>query len=136
MLFDKETGKIYGAQAVGQKGVEKRIDVIATAMNFGATASQLQEIEIAYAPPFSSAKDPVNILGYAAQNIIEGKYKTATYDQIDEIVANGGILIDVRTAEEFAEGHIKGAKNIPLDDLRNRMSELESVKDKAIYINC
>ncbi|SHF86689.1 CoA-disulfide reductase [Ornithinibacillus halophilus] len=134
VIFNKETGKIYGAQAVGMDGIDKRIDVIATAIKGGLTVLDLPDLELAYAPPFSSAKDPVNMAGYAATNIVEGTTETVQWHEIDEIVANGGILVDVRNPDEVAKGHIKEAKNIPLDQLRNRLEELP--KDQTIHVNC
>jgi len=134
LIFDKETGKIYGAQAVGKDGVDKRIDVIATAIKGGLTVRDLPDLELAYAPPFSSAKDPVNIAGYVASNILNGMVETVQWHEIDEIVANGGMLIDVRTSKEVERGVIAGSVNIPLDELRERLEELP--KDQTIYVTC
>ena len=136
LLYDPETLKILGAQAVGQDGTEKRIDVIAAAMKSGATVLDLQDFEICYAPPFSSAKDPVNILGYIAENIIDGVYKTVDWYEIDAIVANGGYLLDVRTPAEVSAGAINGAVNIELDSLRERIGEIPVAKDAPIYVTC
>lgn len=134
VLFDRETGQIYGAQAVGGDGVDKRIDVIATAIKGGLTVMDLPDLELSYAPPFSSAKDPVNMAGYVASNIVEGDVETVQWHEIDEIVANGGTLIDVRTPLEVERGKINGSINIPLDDLRDRLHELP--KDEIIYVTC
>ncbi len=134
LIFAKETGEIYGAQAVGKDGVDKRIDVIATAIKGGLTVHDLPDLELAYAPPFSSAKDPVNMAGYVAANILDGMVETVQWHEIDEIIANGGILVDVRTAKEVEHGAINGAVNIPLHELRERLTELP--KDKTIYITC
>ena len=134
LIFDKETGKIFGAQAVGKEGVDKRIDVIATAIKGGLTALDLPDIEIAYAPPYSSAKDPVNMAGYAATNIMEGMVSTVQWHEIDEIVENGGYLIDVRSPQEVARGAIKGSINIPVDELRDRLAEIPT--DKDLYLTC
>lgn len=134
LIFDKETGRIYGAQAVGKEGVDKRIDVIATAIKGGMTVLDLPDIEIAYAPPYSSAKDPVNMAGYAATNIMEGMAETVQWHEIDEIVANGGYLLDVRSPGEVAKGAIKGSVNIPIDELRGRLDEIP--KDKDLYVTC
>lgn len=133
-LIFNEDGKVLGAQAVGKKGVEKRIDVIATAIKGELTVYDLQELELAYAPPYSSGKDPVNMLGYVASNLLEGMVQTIQYDEIDELVEAGNILIDVRLPEELDLGKIKGAENIPLGQLRSRLAELP--KDKPIYIVC
>ena len=134
LIFDKETGRIYGAQAVGKDGVDKRIDVIATAIKGGMTVLDLPDIEIAYAPPYSSAKDPVNMAGYAATNIMEGMAETVQWHEIDEIVANGGYLLDVRSPGEVAKGAIKGSVNIPIDELRGRLDEIP--QDKDLYVTC
>lgn len=134
VIFDKQTGKIYGAQGIGKDGVDKRIDVIATAIKGGLTVLDLPDLELAYAPPYSSAKDPVNMAGYVASNIVEGDVETVQWHEIDDIVANGGYLVDVRNPEELKLGFIKGAINIPLPALRDRLEELP--KDKTIYVNC
>ncbi len=136
LLYDPKSLQILGAQAVGQDGTEKRIDVIATAMKTGATVLDLQDFELCYAPPFSSAKDPVNVLGYIASNIEEGVYQTVEWFEIDEIVKNGGFLLDVRTPVEFSAGAIKGAVNIELDTLRDRIEEITIAKDTPIYVTC
>lgn len=134
LIFDKESGRIYGAQAVGKDGVDKRIDVIATAIKGNLTVLDLTDIEIAYAPPYSSAKDPVNMAGYAATNIMEGMAETVQWHEIDEIVANGGYLLDVRSPGEVAKGAIKGSVNIPIDELRGRLDEIP--QDKDLYVTC
>lgn len=134
LLFDKETGKTFGAQAVGEDGADKRIDVIATAIKGGLTVHDLQELELAYAPPFSSAKDPVNMAGYVASNIVDGMIETVQWDEIDDIIKKGGYLLDVRTVKEFENGHIEGAVNIDLNQLRERLAEIP--EDKTIHINC
>lgn len=134
VIFDKETGKIYGAQAVGKDGVDKRIDVIATAIKGGLSVYNLQELELAYAPPFSSAKDPVNMAGYVASNIVDGTIETVQHYEVDDLIKDGAFLIDVRTEKEHAAGKIEGSKNFPLDDLRGRLDELP--KDETILITC
>lgn len=134
LIFDKDTGKIFGAQAVGARGVDKRIDVIATAIKGGLTVEDLTHLELCYAPPYSSAKDPVNIAGYVATNILVGDLEHVQWHEIDEIVANGGILIDVREPAEREFGFIEGSKNIPLNDLRNKLNEFP--KDQTIYVSC
>ena len=133
LLFDPLTGEILGAQGVGIEGVDKRIDVIATAIRGGITAPELADLELAYAPPFGSAKDPVNMLGYIAENLISGLVETAQWNQIDEFVTNGFDLVDVRTPEEFARGCIPGSRNIPVYELINRVAE---VTNKNILVNC
>lgn len=134
LIFEVPSGKILGAQAVGYTGVEKRIDVIATAIAGGLTVRDLEDVELAYAPPFSSAKDPVNMAGYAATNILDGLVKTTTVDKIDTLLDQGALLIDVRTQEEYELGTIEGAINIPLDELRDRLGEIQ--KDKDVYVTC
>ena len=134
LLFHPETGALYGAQGVGHEGVDKRIDVLATAIRGGLTVFDLPDLELAYAPPYSSAKDPVNMLGYVASNLLEGMLKTIQYDEIDAVVAAGGFLIDVRDPEEVAKGSIPGSVNIPLGTLRQRVGDVP--KDQPIYITC
>jgi len=134
MLFDPNTGKIFGAQAVGHNGVEKRIDVIATAIAANMTALDLKELELSYAPPFSSAKDPVNMLGFIATNMMDGIINTVQWHEIDNIVKEGGILVDVRESVEHNLGAIEGSVLIPLGEIRSRLHELP--KDKTIYIYC
>ncbi len=136
LIFELKTGKILGAQAIGKEGTEKRIDVIATAIKGGLTIYDLPDLELCYAPPFSSAKDPVNIAGYVATNIMDGVYKVVQWSEIDNIVKQGGYLLDVRSQGEFRHGHIQGANNIPIDDLRAHLNEIEVTKDTPIYVNC
>ncbi|MFS0863924.1 CoA-disulfide reductase [Fredinandcohnia sp. 179-A 10B2 NHS] len=134
LIFEEATGKIFGAQAVGAHGADKRIDVIATAIKGGLTVFDLTELELAYAPPFSSAKDPVNMAGYVATNIIDEGVETVQWHEIDEIVEDGGLLIDVREPNERKAGFIKGSVNIPLGDIRERLVDLP--KGQAIYVSC
>lgn len=133
LIFDPSTGEILGAQGIGIEGVDKRIDVIATAMRGGITAPELADLELAYAPPYGSAKDPVNMLGYIAENIISGLTKTAQWNEIDDFTSRGYELIDVRSAGEFARGQIPGAINISVDEIRERSSELAS---KNLLVHC
>ncbi len=134
LLFAPDTGKILGAQAVGFSGVEKRMDVLATAIRAGLTVYDLEELELAYAPPFSSAKDPVNMAGYVASNILRGDHKVVHWDELDDMNRQKTLILDVRTPEEYAEGTVPGAVNIPVDDLRGRLNELP--KDKRIIVFC
>ncbi|MGY4098841.1 FAD-dependent oxidoreductase [Nocardia sp. R16R-3T] len=124
LLVDPDTDRILGAQAVGGAGVDKRIDVLTTAMAGGIPASRLMDLELAYAPQFGSAKDPVNMLGYMADNLRTGAIRTLQWHEIDEVIAVGWQLVDVRSPEEYAAGSIPGAHNIPLDELRDRAAEI------------
>lgn len=133
LIFDPKTGEILGGQGVGVDGVDKRIDVIATAIRGGITAPELADLELAYAPPFGSAKDPVNMLGYIAENMMSGLLKTAQWDQTQELREAGYQLIDVRTPSEYGRGTIPGAINIPVDEIRDRVSE---IKKEPILVNC
>jgi len=136
LLFDPDSGKIWGAQAVGREGTEKRIDVIATAIKLGGTIRDLSELELCYAPPFSSPKDPVNLLGYIACNVADNVYDVVHWNEIDHIAKNGGFLLDVRTSREFNQSHIEGSINIELDELRDRIDEIPVSKDTPIYVIC
>jgi NADPH-dependent 2,4-dienoyl-CoA reductase/sulfur reductase-like enzyme/rhodanese-related sulfurtransferase len=133
LIFEPSTGEILGAQGVGIEGVDKRIDVIATAIRGDITAPELADLELAYAPPFGSAKDPVNMLGYMAENVISGLIETAQWNQIEEFRDNGYELIDVRTEAEFDRGSIPGAINMPVDSIRERKSELTN---KNLLVTC
>lgn len=133
LIFD-ENGKIFGAQAVGEAGVDKRIDVIATAIKGNLTVYDLPEIEITYAPPYNSAKDPVNIAGYTAENILKGDLEMVNYDEFwDFVKENNAVILDVRTSKEFSGGAIEGAININVDDLRENLQNLDKNKLYAIY---
>ncbi|MEA4926580.1 MAG: FAD-dependent oxidoreductase [Syntrophomonadaceae bacterium] len=134
LLFAPEDGKILGAQIIGRDMVDKRIDVIATAIRAGMTVFDLQELELAYAPPFSSAKDPVNLLAYAAANIINGDVSVIHWIDVPGHVKQGAFLIDARTASEFAHGAVENAYNIPVDEIRDRLSEIP--KDREILVYC
>ena len=128
LVVDPTSGAILGAQGVGRDGVDKRIDVIATALRAGLRAEELADLELAYAPPFSSAKDPVNMLGYVAENVLSGLGTTAQWDEVADLQSEGTLLLDVRTTREFARGHIPGSQNIPVDELRERASEIDAAE--------
>ncbi|TQF65957.1 CoA-disulfide reductase [Rhodococcus spelaei] len=133
LLVDPETDAILGAQGVGGDGVDKRIDVIATAMVGGIAASELADLELAYAPQFGSAKDPVNMLGYIADNLRVGTAATVQWHELPDLLAAGVVLVDVRTPDEFAAGSIPGAVNVELDELRSRLHELP---DGELVVHC
>ncbi|MDO4442554.1 MAG: FAD-dependent oxidoreductase [Slackia sp.] len=133
-LFDPESGRILGAQIVGFEGVDKRIDVFATAIRAHMTAADLEDLDLAYAPPYSSAKDPVNMAGFVIENLRCGLVKQHHWHDVDALTAQGAQLLDVRTAKEYAEGHIDGSVNIPLDDLRERLGELDA--GRPVFVNC
>lgn len=136
LLFDPETKKILGAQGVGKEGTEKRIDVLATALQCGATVDTLADLELCYAPPYSSAKDPVNILGYIAENIIDDSYQMYYVEEVASLQEEQVFFLDVRTPSEFVRGHIEGAINIEVDSLRDLNNQLPSDLTTPIYVNC
>lgn len=133
VIYNKKDGKLLGAQLVGYEGIDKRVDIYATVIGFGGTVYDLQQIEHSYAPPFSSAKDPVNYAGFIAENIEQGLVKTINWDEFDKHDINHIIILDVRTDEEFKLGYIEGAINIPLDDLRNNLDKLDQNKKIVVY---
>ncbi len=133
LLFNEE-GRILGAQGVGSDGVDKRIDVLATVIRLKGTVEDLTELELAYAPPYASAKDPVNMLGYVAQNVLKNGEEVFTVEDLKFRDTEKTLLVDVRTPEEYENGKIEGAINIPVDDLRQRLGEIN--KDKEVWINC
>lgn len=133
LLVSKVNGEILGAQAVGKDGVDKRIDVIATAIRCGLPAVELADLELAYAPPFGSAKDPVNMLGYIAENLLTGFTENVQWYEIEQLRSEGKTILDVRTVAEYAGGAIAGSLNIPLDELRERISE---IPDGPVVVYC
>jgi len=134
LLYEVPTGKILGAQAIGKGDVTKRIDIIATVIKFGGTVEDLKDLELCYAPPFSTAKDIVNYAGYVGSNLLNGDYKQVNIDKVRELVESNNFILDVRERGEYARGHIKSAVNIPLSELRGRISEIP--KDIPVYIHC
>ncbi len=134
LIFEVPTGRILGAQAIGKGDVSKRVDVIATAIKFNGTVQSLKELELCYAPPFSTAKDIVNYAGYVGSNLLNGEFKQVNVDKVRELVEKKAVIVDVREVYEFDRGHIKGAINLPLSQLRERYQELP--KDKPLYIHC
>ena len=134
-VFETGSGKILGAQIVGGDGVDKRCDVLAVAIRAGMTAADLARLELCYAPPYSSAKDPVNMAGFVAENLLTGVVKHFHWHDVASLPRDGSVtLLDVRTTLEYDNGHIDGFVNIPLDSLRGRLNELD--KRKTIYVNC
>ena len=134
LLFDPTTGLILGAQGAGGAGVDKRIDVLAVAIQAKMTVFDLEEMELAYAPQYGSAKDPINMLGFVAGGLLRGEHPQIDVETV--LAAEGAdkpFLLDVRTAQEFANGHIPGAVNIPVDDLRSRLNELPQDRKIAVY---
>ena len=135
VVFEKGTYRLLGAQIVGYEGVDKRIDVLATAIHAGMKATELKDLDLAYAPPYSSAKDPVNMAGFMIDNIAGGILKQWHLEDVDALPRDGSVtLLDARTAGEYARGHIRGFRNIPVDELRERLAELE--KGKPVYVIC
>ena len=135
VVFERETFRLLGAQIVGYEGVDKRIDVLATAIHAGLKATQLKDLDLAYAPPYSSAKDPVNMAGFMIDNIAKGTLKQWHLADADKLPRDGSVtLLDTRTVGEYSRGHIEGFRNIPVDELRERLSEVE--KGKPVYVIC
>lgn len=141
LVFERPGGRVLGAQVVGRQGADKRVGVIACAMRAGMTTADLAELDLAYAPPYSSAKDPVNVLGCVAENVLDGLVDQAHWDDVErDVLGVGGparadvALLDVRTDGEYARGHLPGALHVPLDELRGRLSELPA--GKLLYVHC
>ena len=135
IVFEKGTYRLLGAQIVGYEGVDKRIDVLATAIHAGLTAIQLKDLDLAYAPPYSSAKDPVNMAGFMIENLSKGVIKQFHLEDVRGLPRDGSVtLLDARTPAEYAGGHIEGFRNIPVDELRERLEEIEA--GKPVYVVC
>ncbi|RLB56299.1 MAG: pyridine nucleotide-disulfide oxidoreductase [Deltaproteobacteria bacterium] len=134
LLFERPTGRIIGAQAIGRGNVDKRIDVIATAIRAKASVDHLTDLELCYAPPFGTARDVVNMAGYVASNLLHGAFAHVPATDVRELAKNGACILDVREQEEWEAGHVRGAKHIPLSELRARMSEVP--KDEPVYLHC
>ena len=134
LLYNKDTQQILGAQAVGMEGVDKRIDVLATAIKSGMKVTDLKDLELSYAPPFSSAKDPINMLGFIAENIINGLVETVQYNEIDDLIKSGSFVIDARDKIETSFSSIPGTINIPFPEIRQRLNEIP--KNQKIFVFC
>jgi rhodanese-related sulfurtransferase len=133
ILFEPKTGKLLGAQVIGKDGIDKRIDVFATALRNGLTVYDLAELELAYAPPYGSAKDPVNIAGFVAQNILEGRMPVFYAEDVESIDHAMQQLLDVRSNVEHKQGAIDNSLCIPIDELRTRLHELNTEKEILVY---
>ena len=133
LFFDPEDGRILGAQAVGGAGVDKRIDVLAVAIQAGMTVFELEEMELAYSPQYGSAKDPVNMAGFVAAGLLRGDHPQVDMESVLRAKGTGFFLVDVRTPQEFDAGHIPGAVNVPVDELRSRLGELPRDLEIAAY---
>ena len=135
VVFEKDTYRILGAQIIGYDGVDKRIDVLSTAIRAGMKATELKELDLAYAPPYSSAKDPVNMAGFMIENIKNGVLKQWHIEDAEKLPRDGSVtLLDTRTVREYQRGHIDGFYNIPVDELRERLNEVD--KNKPVYVIC
>ncbi|WP_369434521.1 rhodanese-like domain-containing protein [Psychromonas sp. MME1] len=134
LIFEVPTGRILGAQAIGLGNIDKRIDVIATVIKFGGTIYDLKDLELCYAPPFGTAKDVVNFAGYVATNLMRNDFKQVHGRDVRGLVENGAYIVDVREIDEYQLSHIKGAVNLPLSEIRERVNELPS--DQTIYVHC
>ncbi len=135
VIFEKETFRLLGAQIVGYEGVDKRIDVLAAAIHAGLTAIRLKDLDLAYAPPYSSAKDPVNMAGFLIENLAKGVVKQFRIEDVGGLPRDGSVtLLDARTPQEYAAGHIEGFRNIPVDELRQRLGEI--APGKPVYVIC
>lgn len=134
VIYDKDTKKILGAQGIGKDGVDKRIDILATAIKAGMNVNDLQELELAYAPPFGSAKDIINMVGYYSENVILGLTNPVQINELKGLMEEGYKVIDVRDEDEYSVGHIKGATNLPLDSLRENIDTLD--KDEKYIVHC
>ncbi|MGV8979972.1 FAD-dependent oxidoreductase [Clostridium sp.] len=134
LLFEIPTGKVLGAQAIGRGNVDKRMDVVATAIKFGATVDDLRDLELCYAPPFGTAKDVVNFAGYVATNLLHGEFKQVSEKDVRGLVESKACIIDVREKNEYELSHVIGAVNIPLSEIRQRTNEIP--KDEPVYLHC
>ena len=134
LVYELPTGRILGAQAIGKGNADKRVDVIATLITMGGTIEDLKDLELSYSPMYSTAKDVVNMAALVANNVMAGRFRQVQVSEVRDLVESGAYFVDVREENEFANGHIKGAVNIPLSQLRERMSEIP--KDKPVYVHC
>lgn len=134
LLFEKPTGRVLGAQAIGKGDVVKRVDIIATTIAFGGTVKELKNLNLCYAPPFGTAKDVVNYAGYVGSNLLDEEFKQVQITKMRDLLKNEEFIIDVREKGEYERGHIKGVKNIPFSEIRDRLDEIP--KDRPVYLHC
>ena len=134
VIFEKPTGRVLGAQAIGRGNVDKRVDVVATVIKLGGTIQQLRDLELCYAPPFGTGKDAVNFAGYVASNLLHGSFKQVPMNAVRDLVEQGAYILDVREMPEYEAGHVKNATIIPLSELRERYAEIP--KDEPVYVHC
>ncbi|MDK0918593.1 FAD-dependent oxidoreductase [Clostridium perfringens] len=134
LIFEVPTGRILGAQAIGKGNADKRVDIIATLIKMGGTVEDLKDLELCYAPPFGTAKDVVNHAALVASNLLEGTFKQVYVHEVRDLVESGACIIDVREVSEYEAGHIKGAKNLPLSEIRDRLDEIPT--DRPVYLHC
>ena len=134
LIYEVPTGKVLGAQAISKGDAAKRIDIVATLLKFGGTVDDLRDLELCYAPPFSTAKDAGNYAGLVAGNLLQKTYRQVRVDEVRGLVESNAYIIDVREEHEFAKGHLKTAVNIPLSQIRNRLDEIPT--DRPVYLHC
>ncbi|MDU5545720.1 MAG: rhodanese-like domain-containing protein, partial [Clostridium perfringens] len=134
LIFEVPTGRILGAQAIGKGNADKRVDIIATLIKMGGTVEDLKDLELCYAPPFGTAKDVVNHAALVASNLLEGTFKQVYVHEVRDLVESGACILDVREVSEYEAGHIKGAKNLPLSEIRDRLDEIPT--DRPVYLHC
>jgi rhodanese-related sulfurtransferase len=134
LIYELPTGRILGAQAIGKGNVDKRIDVIATVIKFGGNINDLKDLELCYAPPFGTAKDVVNLAGYVATNLMKGDFKQIHASEVRNLLETGATIIDIREETEYTQSHLKGVKNIPLSQIRQRLDEIP--RNQPIYLHC
>ncbi|PAB60109.1 FAD-dependent oxidoreductase [Anaeromicrobium sediminis] len=134
LIYEVPTGRVLGAQAIGKGNVDKRVDIIATAIKFGATVEHLRDLELCYAPPFGTAKDVVNFAGYVASNLLHDAFRQVRETEVRSLLESGACIIDVREKDEYEQSHIIGAMNLPLSEIRDRLDEIP--RDQPIYLHC
>lgn len=134
LIYEVPTGKVLGAQAISRGDAAKRIDIIATLIKFGGTVDDLRDLELCYAPPFSTPKDAGNFAGLVADNLLQKAYRQVRVDQVRKLVESNAYILDVRPEAMYAQGHLKNAVNIPITQIRQRLNEIP--KDRPVYVHC